>query len=99
MNSEQLVQDSTVPFVYSPLILICFISEEYIVIMKIGTKMKKKRMTRASPSNRVKMPLETDIYECYLAKYKGVRYSTREMLLKKAFARFHKVFFLSAWND
>jgi hypothetical protein len=79
--------------------LICFISEEYISIIKIGAKMKKKRIARASPNNRVKMPLETDIYECYLAKYNGVRYSTREMLLKHAFARFHKVFFLSAWNE
>jgi hypothetical protein len=90
------VQDSTVPFTYSPLILICFISEEYISIIKIGIKMKIKRMARASPNNIVKMPLETDIYECYLAKYNGVRYSTREMLLKKAFARFHKVSLLSA---
>ena len=55
--------------------------------------MKKKRMARASPNNIVKMPLETDIYECYLAKYKGVRYSTREMRRKKALARFQKLFF------
>ena len=95
----QPVQDSSVPFPYSPLILICFISELYFSILKIGTKMKKKTMARASPDIIVKMPLVADLYECYLAKYRGVRYSTREMLLKKAFARFHKVFFLSAWND
>jgi hypothetical protein len=61
--------------------------------------MKIHMTARASPDNIVKMPLVADLYESLLAKYRGVRYSTREMRLKQAFARFQKVFFFSAWSD
>jgi hypothetical protein len=70
-----------------------------ISFLKIGKKMKIHMTARASPDNIVKMPLVADLYESLLAKYRGVRYSTREMRLKQAFARFQKVFFFSAWYD
>jgi hypothetical protein len=62
-------------------------------------KMLKKRTTRAKPANSVKMPLQPDLYESFLLKYMGVRYSTREMTLKKPFTRSHKIFFFSALSD
>ena len=58
---RQPEQDSTVPFEYEPLILICFISELYISILKIGIKMTKKMATRTSPANKVKIPLIADL--------------------------------------
>ena len=61
--------------------------------------MKKQRTARVRTNNKVKKPLVADLYESLLAKYRGVRYSTREMRLKQAFARFQKVFFFSARSD
>jgi hypothetical protein len=56
-------------------------------------------MARAKTDKRVKKPLEADLYESLLVKYRGVRYSTRDMYLNKARARFQKVFFFSALSD
>lgn len=58
--------------------------------------MLKKRTIRAKPANRVKKPLQADLYESFLLKYMGVRYSTRETHLKMLSARSHIVFFFSA---
>lgn len=61
--------------------------------------MYENRTARVKPDRIVKMPLVADLYESLLAKYRGVRYSTREMRLNKASARFHKFFFFSARSD
>jgi hypothetical protein len=79
--------------------LICFDSALYISFLNIGTKILKQRMARITAVKMVKRPLVAEVYESLLVKYKGVRYSTREMYLKPARTRFQKVFFFSALED
>jgi hypothetical protein len=67
----------------------------YVSFLKIGTKMYKKTKARVKPHNIVKKPLVPDLYESLFAKYSGVRYSTRDMPLKKALALFQKLFLFS----